>query len=172
MSVHFYNHEVQGQIIWDDVARRLKVPNEFREHVGQLIFEHLKPAQFSANGVDFVSDKALRRLAHTLGDRLDDLFYLSLADITSHKPEVVAEKRENCLKLKERLDKILESENVAELKLPAGTGTAIAEALGIEPGPELGRVMKHLQQMLIDGETDSNSDFASLAKEFYFDTDV
>lgn len=164
-GVHFYQHDWKGALVWDQVADRLRVSKEFRDHVHVLVYEHLQPSLLSSEGVNHTSNKALRRLMVRVGDKLDNLFHLSLADITSHKPEIVAEKRANCMALWERCKKLNEEQQVSRIKLPTGTGIVVAEALGIKPGRELGEIMRKLEQMLIDGDIAVDADFAQVAKE-------
>jgi len=164
-GVHFYQHEVLGANIWRDTAKRLKVSNKFRNHVNDLIFNHMQPGLITFAGN--VSNRALRRLAQKMEtkEKLDDLFSLSVADITSHNPAKVVVRKEEVLNLKERLDKILEEDNIPKLALPKGTGLVVMETLGLKPGAELGRIMQALKQKLIDGDLSVDSDFAQAAKE-------
>jgi poly(A) polymerase len=164
-GVHFYQHDWKGALKWDEVANRLKVSKEFRDHVHMLIYEHLQPSLLSSDGVDHCSASALRRLAHRVGDKLDDLFDLSVADITSHKPEVVAEKKRNCDLLRERIKKIIAEDNIPKLKLPTGLGLVLIDKLGLKPGKELGDVMKKLTELLIDGVLTLESDFVEEARK-------
>jgi len=163
-GVHFYQHDWKGALVWDGVAQRLRVSKEFRDHVHLLVYEHLQPSLLSSEGVNHTSNKALRRLMVRVGDKLDNLFHLSLADITSHKPEIVAEKKANCMALWERCKKLNEEQHVTRIKLPTGTGMVVAEALGIQPGRALGEIMRKLEQMLIDGDIATDADFAAVAK--------
>jgi len=163
-GVHFYGHDWKGSLVWDEVAHRLRMSNEFRDYVHFLIYEHLQPSLLSSEGVNHASNKALRRLMFRAGDKLDNLFHLSLADITSHRPDIVAERRANCLALWARCKKLAEEQQIIRIKLPKGTGLIVANALGINPGKKLGEVMAKLEQMLIDGEISIDSDFAQVAK--------
>lgn len=166
-GVHFYGHDWKGAQVWDQVALRLRVSKEFREHVYFLVYEHLQPSLLSSEGVNNTSDKALRRLMVRAQDKLENLFHLSLADITSHKPEIVAEKKANCLAMLERCRKLSQEQQVERIKLPSGTGTLVAEALGLKPGRELGQVMKKLEQKLIDGEITLDVNFAEEAMKIH-----
>lgn len=65
----------------------------------------------------------------------------------------------------ERCKKLAEEEQIVRLKLPKGTGLVVANALGISPGPELGEVVRKLEQMLIGGDITLESNFAEVAKE-------
>lgn len=161
-GVHFFQHEIVGEKIWNNIADRLKVSNEFKEHVAFLIKEHLQPAQLSNNGC---SSKSLRRLITKAKskDRLNNLFDLSLADITSHNPTIVQEKRNKCIELRNKIDDILNNQNVFNLKLPSGLGLILMKELNIQ-GKHLGDIMKQLHTKLIDGEINLDSDFVNEAK--------
>lgn len=162
-GVHFFQHDWKGALAWDKAADRLKVSAEFKNHVHLLVYEHLQPALLSAEGADHPSDTALRRLAHRLGDKLDDLFDLSLADITSHRANLVVKKKENCNLLRQRIKKILEQDNIPKLKLPTGLGNTLMNELNLK-GRQLGVVMDALLDKLIDGELTLQSDFVSAAR--------
>lgn len=165
-GVHFYGHDWKGALVWDEVARRLHVSNDFKKNVNMLVAEHLAPAQLSTDGPNHISTTAVRRFVKRIGEQnLDDLFDLSLADITSHKPEVVAEKKANLLAFKSRIKTILEEGSVEKLKLPSGLGNVLMEKLGLKPGKQLGDVMKTLTQKLVDGDLTLESDFVEEAKK-------
>lgn len=164
-GIHFYQHDWKGALKWDEIARRLKVSNNFKRDVHTLIFEHLQPSLL-ARSVDAPTDKALRRLVRRLGTRtmLDNLFHLSAADITSSKPERVTEGRARTVRLKERIDALLDAEDIITLKLPKGTGTELMNALGLRRN-KLGEVMKILTQRLVDGDITLGSNFVAEAAQ-------
>jgi len=156
-DVHFYQHDRLGSEVWERVADRLKTSKEFKEHISQLIYEH-------QNLRGAMSNKAIRRLVHRLGDRLQDLFFLREADIIGHKPSLMKSSLDDLAQLIRRTQEV-QDEGTVLAKLPAGTGTRVAEALGIKPGAELGNIMKRMQQMLIDGDIKPESDFVAVAKK-------
>lgn len=159
---HYYDHNMIGAAKWDAVATRLKVSNAFRSYVGQLIEEHMMSLK--------MGDKGARRLIDRLGSRLDDLFDLAYADINAHTEEVAAREIPMLNTLKQRVTTILQSGPIAR-KFPRGTGTVVAEALGISPGPQLGQVMTRLTQMLVDGDLRPDSDVIAAAKEIINEVD-
>jgi poly(A) polymerase len=160
-EVSFIGHESVGAMIWNSVAHRLKVSRNFRNCVNTLIFEHSAPTLLVDGGV---TDKGLRRFIKRIDDKLDNLFHLSLSDITSHNPNVVREKKEKCLALKDRIDKLIEQDNIVQLKLPKFTGNVVMNATGLK-GSKLGKMMKRLEQGLIDGDFSVDSDFGQIAKD-------
>lgn len=157
-GVHFLRHDKIGSEIWDSVARKLKASNSFREHVRDLILEH----QCLRNEMGV---KGVRRLIHRLGNRLDNLFHHTRADIIGHTPQIVWRKLTELAELRSRVDAVLDGPEPVTNKMPRGTGNVVCEALGIKPGPELGAVMQNLQKMMVDGDLNASSDFASAARK-------
>jgi poly(A) polymerase len=162
-GVHFIGHEWKGALIWDRIAKRLRVSKNFQKHVHFLVREHLQLSALA--GAPVLTDRAIRRFVHRVGDKMNDLILLSMADITSKRPDRVAKMKGRIAELKERIEKLLLEDSIPKIALPKGTGLVVAEALGIKPGPQLGEVMSKLKQMLIDGEATMDSDFGKIAKE-------
>ena len=111
-----------------------------------------------------MTDKAVRRLIHRLGDNLDLLLALRKADIIGHHPKFLKSSIGDLNQLVIKINR-LRDEGTITAKLPTGTGTKIAEALGLKPGKELGEIIKALQQKVVDGELKPNADFVAAAKE-------
>jgi tRNA nucleotidyltransferase/poly(A) polymerase len=58
-GVHFIGHEWKGALVWDRIAKRLRMGGEFQKHVNVLIREHL---QFSAlAGAPGLTNRSIRR---------------------------------------------------------------------------------------------------------------
>jgi putative nucleotidyltransferase with HDIG domain len=164
-EVHFFGHEKVGAAMWDVVADRLCVSQTLKEDVHLLIEEHLTPTLYVSDGVDTVRDSVLRKLACRLGDQFENLFDLSIADITSHNAETVRGKKKDCLALKKRIEDLLEADKVVKIKLPSGLGNVLMEALGLEPGRELGKLLKSLEEKLLNGEFKADVDYVEEAKK-------
>jgi len=164
-GVHFYQHESKGAYVWNHIADRLKVSTEFKREVNYLIYHHLRFSQLCSVYPSMVSKSALRRFIRDCGPYMDNLYYLSMADITSHRPDVVAQKRKQCSELKEQIDAINKECDITKLKLPTGLGRIIAKELNISHGPELGIIMRRLNDRLVAGFLDDEPDFIAAAKE-------
>jgi UTP:GlnB (protein PII) uridylyltransferase len=162
-AVHFYRHDEFGANKWYSAACRFYVPGELKTKVADLIAEHMQFPLFSTEGPDHCSDSTLRKFALRMGDQLDNLFYLSMADITSTKADKVAIRRKNCVDLKNRIDKLLEADKNPPPKLPTGLGTILIKELGVT-GKELGKVMDMLRERLLGGLLNVDSDFVQEAK--------
>jgi poly(A) polymerase len=88
----------------------------------------------------------VRRLARDAGPVLDRLIALARADIgASAYPEP-----EKLDELQARIQTVL-SERPSRLA-PLVTGDDVMRARGIAPGPEVGRIKKRLEELVIDGE--------------------
>lgn len=160
-GIHFIGHEHKGEKIFRQIAKRLKMSNEFTETVSLLIREHLAPSLLSdgfiltaPEGKNQASKSALRRFIRRLKtqENLNYLFALSAADITSHKEDLVKEKIEKLELLKQKIEEVQQEQDITQVKLPTGTGDRVVILLGFSPGPRIGRILKHLEQKLIDGE--------------------
>jgi putative nucleotidyltransferase with HDIG domain len=160
-GVHFYGHEGLGAKFWNSIADRLKVSTEFKEHVYFLIAEHLQPSLLSANGGTSKSIRKLIAKAKTK-EKLDNLFHLSMSDITSHNPTIVEDKKKKCEELKQKTDSIF------TIKLPHGTGTVLAAELGLG-GKALGALMRQLTESLVDG-TITQDDIVKEARRIHAET--
>jgi len=144
-NVHFYQHDKRGSEVWSLVAKRLKCSNKFSNDVCQLIYEH-------QNLRGNMGIKGIRRLIHRLGDGIENQFRLAYADIVGHKPNLVKSSLDDLNGLKRRVDEMLAGPEPVTNKLPRGTGDIVCEVLKISPGPKLGKTMKILQQMMVDGD--------------------
>jgi putative nucleotidyltransferase with HDIG domain len=158
-DVHFYQHDRLGSEIWEQIAVRLKTSTDFKTRVSKLIYEH-------QNVRGDMSDKAIRRLMHRVGDDLQNLFWLREADIIGHNP-AHRESSLNDLNQLVRRVQTIQDRGPISAHLPTGTGTMIADALGIKPGKELGDIMKQLQQMMVDGDLTPDSNLVAVAQTIH-----
>lgn len=157
-GIHFYGHEKAGERIWRDAAEHLKISNEFTEHVAYLIREHLVPSLLSdgfnlEKETPHASNRTIRRFIRRAGSKtkIDNLLILSAADITSHKEETVKAKLEKLNVLIDQIEKIFFEGDIVKMKLPKNTGDKVMKLLGLEPGPKVGKVMKRLEEMMVEG---------------------
>jgi putative nucleotidyltransferase with HDIG domain len=138
----FTGHENVGAELARSALERLRFSQKEIETVVKLVRLHLRPVYYSSEW----SDGAVRRLARDAGPVLDRLIALARADIgASAYPEP-----EKLDELQARLNAVL-SERPSRLA-PLVTGEDVMRARGINPGPEVGRIKKRLEEMVMDGE--------------------
>jgi poly(A) polymerase len=138
----FTGHELVGANLARSALERLRFSQKEIETVVKLVRLHLRPVYYSAEW----SDGAVRRLARDAGTELDRLMALARADIAASaypEPEKLDE-------LQARLEAVLR-EQPSRLA-PLVTGEDVMRARGIGPGPEVGRIKKRLEELVIDGE--------------------
>lgn len=155
-EVTFHGHEVLGEEIWNRVAGRLGLARKFKEKVALLIRMHLRFA--ACAGAPGLTDKAIRKLLREAGDHLEDLYTLTLADITSSKDWRVMANQKRCKELMERIKALVEEDKKVIPKLPKGLGSRLYDTLGYK-GPKLGEAMAFLKEKLEAGEIEATDDF-------------
>jgi poly(A) polymerase len=153
-QVHFYHHELVGEMLARSLMFRLRFSNEQRKKVSMLIFNHMRPNMYD----DEWNDSAVRRLARDLDGHIFDLINLSRADITSQRPETVRRGLERLDKLERRVQKVLE-EDMRKPMLPKGMGTEIMKRFHLEEGPEVGNYMKRLHEALDQGILEAGREY-------------
>jgi poly(A) polymerase len=138
----FTGHENVGAELARSALERLRFSQREIEPVVELVRLHLRPVYYSSEW----SDGAVRRLARDAGPLLDRLMALARGDIAASaypEPEKLDE-------LQARLQTVLAE---APSRLAAlVTGEDVMRVRGIGPGPEVGRIKRRLEELVIDGE--------------------
>ena len=138
----FTGHEIVGAELARSALERLRFAQKDIETVAKLVRLHLRPVYYSSEW----SDGAVRRLARDAGPLLDRLMALARADIAASaypEPEKLDE-------LQARIGAV-RSERPSRLE-PVVTGEDVMRVRGIAPGPEVGRIKKRIEELVIDGE--------------------
>ena len=137
----FLGHDEVGARIAEEALSRLRFSQREIDVVAALVKMHLRPVFYSADW----TDGAVRRLARDAGRQLDRLMALARADIGASAypwPEKLDE-------LQARLDRV-RAEVPSRLE-PLITGDDVMRICGIPPGPEVGRIKRRLEELVIDG---------------------
>lgn len=145
-SVTFHRHESVGARMFDRIGLRLEMPGELRLRVRFLVLMHLRANAY----VDSWTDAAVRRFDLEMGEHLDDLLDLSMADVTSRRAGRRAEVAANLAALRRRVLELRERD-AKQSALPAGLGNAIMAALSLAPSPEVGRLRSLCERAVEDG---------------------
>ncbi len=143
-KVHFYRHELVGAEKATSFLRRLRMNGDTVDLVARLVRHHL------VYGLRRAGDGAFRRLMQRLGrENVPLLVRLVRADVAAHgrmPPEQAAEV-EAILAHLEELAARPEPLTVKDL---AVNGRDVMEALGIGPGPLVGRVLARCLEAVLD----------------------
>jgi len=155
---HFYGHEKESALLAGDILNRLRFSKEVTKMVTHLIQHH------SIGYHPGWSDGAVRRLIRRVGTgQIRDLLEFRRADILAHgldneNPRISGE-------LKERVEEQIRHQAPTERRDLAVDGNVIMEITGLRPGPEVGRILRALNEKVLDHPALNNrNDLTALIK--------
>lgn len=134
-NVTFYNHDIVGAKIAEQICRRFNLSNHQSDKVIRLIRWHM----FSTNETQ--TDSAIRRFIKNVGlENLEDMFALRIGDrLGGDTRKPVSWRMEEFQK---RIKQVLEKPfSITDLKI---NGQDVMETLNIPPGPKVGQVLQTL----------------------------
>lgn len=139
---HFYKHEKASAVIARNIMERLRFSNEEIKRVTKLISLHM---------IDYNSDwsdGAVRRLIKRAGNDFEDLISLRRADIHAHgigKSDFAI-----LNELEQRVEQIGGKNSTLAVSDLALDGEKVMNILELNPGPDVGKVLNRLYEMVID----------------------
>lgn len=145
-GVSFHHHEVVGAKMVRKRLRALRYDKETIRAVEKLVELHLR---FHGYGTGEWTDSAVRRYITDAGSMLGRLHKLTRSDCTTRNVRKARRLARSYDDLEERISRLREEEELAAVR-PELNGHEIAEILGIEPGPVLGRAYKHLLEVRME----------------------
>lgn len=148
----FDGHDKAGAEIAGGICERLKLSNEQTEMVTELVGKHHRIHGYNSEW----TDSAIRRAIHDLGGRHEEIIALARSDVTSSMEEKVEERLAMVDEFVGRI-KNIELEHVLNPRPPV-SGEDVMKMLGINPGPEVGKVIKFLKEKIISGELAPNDE--------------
>jgi tRNA nucleotidyltransferase (CCA-adding enzyme) len=139
----FFRHELVGAEMADAIGRRLKLSTQEREHVVNLVKNHM--FWYSAEW----TDGTVRRFMSRVGqESLEDLFALRAGDVRGRGRD--EDPRTELGELEDRV--ALERQRASALKVAdlAISGRDVMALLGTAPGPIVGEVLRRLLERVLD----------------------
>lgn len=139
----FYRHETVGAAMSDEICRRLKLANDERDTIVNLVGNHM--FWYTPEW----TDGTVRRFISRVGvEHLDALFALRAGDVRArgHEEEPGVEIDE----LKARVAEELRKESALKITDLAVGGADVMELLGCKPGPIIGDVLRALLERVLD----------------------
>ena len=141
-GVTFRFHEVVGAKMTRKRMTTLKYSKSLIDDVTMLVELHLRFHTYKLGW----SDAAVRRYVNDAGHLLEDLNELTRCDCTTRNWRKAEELSRRMDELELRVDELREQEDLDNQR-PALDGVEVMELLGIQPGPDVGRVMKFLMEI-------------------------
>ena len=161
--VTFIGHDAAGQQVVGEIFRRLRVSERLRSHVGALARHHL------ALGF-LVHERPLDRAKiYSYLSRCDpvevDVSVLSCADRLATRGRNAERATAAHLEVARELIGPALRWHAEGPPRPPLRGDELATAVGIEPGPELGRLIARLSEAAYTGEATTRDEAVALARE-------
>lgn len=151
---HFYRHEKVSEEIARTVLARLKYDNDTIYHVCSVIRNHSIIFQRSA--------KQARRLLLKLGEEdLRMLIKLECADVKGQNPAFRDDRMALISDFSKILDMVIGASQCFSTRDMAINGNDLID-IGIRQGPEIGRILKKLLDMIIEEEINNDRDILLL----------
>lgn len=139
-GAHFYGHDKLGAKMAGEILFRLKYSNQVIERVTGLIAQHMFAVPETGKG--------LRRLISKIGlDGLDDLIALRRADILAQGMEGDTEYLDSFKRAVREELSIKPAFSIKDMKID---GNDLMKELGLAPGPEMGRILKQLFELVLE----------------------
>ncbi len=147
----FYGHAELGASLADALLERFRMPNDERAAIVHLIREHMFDYRREW------TDAALRRFIRRVGiDAVADLFDLRLADVVGSGR--AAGFPAGLDEMRERIDRLLDSQQVLSVRHLALSGEDVMRELGIGPGPRVGAALDALLELVLDAPESNRPD--------------
>lgn len=164
-TIHFLGHERFSAHLARETLAGFALGKDFLQRLVRLIENHLRPLLLN---LENCKEKALRRLIFDLEGDLDLLLLHALADLDATAGRDPLPRRQNLVKLSRRLKEIYELEREAFIK-PLISGKDLI-ALGLEPGPAIGTIIRMIHQKQLAGDISSRDQALAVAGELLTET--
>lgn len=144
-GVSFHHHEVVGARMARSRMQELRYPKDLTEEVAQLVFLHMRPHTYKMGW----TDAAVRRYVRDAGPLLEDLNELVRCDVTTRNERRARAIGRRIDELEERITILRQQEELDALRPPID-GNDVMRHLGIEPGRQVGEIMRMLLERRIE----------------------
>lgn len=142
---HFYGHEYLGEVMAKRIMRRWKFDNDSITRVTRLIRHHMFWFQ------EDWTPSAIRRFIRNVGmENMPDLFAVRRADNYASGGRRGQGTERVLASLEQRMTAEMTAANAFSIKDLKVNGTDIMTEFQMKPGPEVGRVLRELFEMVTD----------------------
>jgi tRNA nucleotidyltransferase (CCA-adding enzyme) len=148
----FYEHERIGAEMVEPLLSRLRFSNEERQHIAALVRHHLICYDSSW------SDAAVRRwIRRVTPELVPDLYVLNEADVRGKGRDCSADLAA-LQSLKAHVERILATGAAFSIRDLTIDGRVLMQELGLQPGPDLGRILRALLDEVVDDPSKNQRD--------------
>ncbi|MBM3940196.1 MAG: HD domain-containing protein [SAR202 cluster bacterium] len=162
--VRFLGHPERGAEMARDILRRLRFSNLAVEHVRLMVAEHLRPSQLAPHG-RLPSRRATWKYYRDLEGAAVDTVYLSLADyLAARGPLVEFPRWRERVRIATCVLEGHEARGAVAKARRVVDGHDLMRALGLPPGPALGRLLDAVHEAVGAGDISTKRQALALAK--------
>jgi putative nucleotidyltransferase with HDIG domain len=162
--IHFYNHELVGAQVATTRMQELRFSRDEVERVRTIIGAHMRPVHLAH--ADDLTRRAIYRFFRATSCGGVDVVLLSLADhLATWGPNLQEKRWSRRLEVAETLlthwfDRYEETVDPP----PLITGGELIAELSLEPGPQVGRLLRTLQEAQAAGEVQTREEALALVR--------
>jgi len=163
--LHFYGHEREGARMAAERMRELRFSRAEVERVRRVVNAHLRPAHL-ARVQGPVTTRAVYRFFRTTGSAGVEVVLLGLGDhLATWGPNLQADRWARRLEVAERLLSHYFEEHDKVIAPPSPVnGEELMAELGLEEGPEVGRLLEAIREATAAGEVRTREEALALAR--------
>jgi putative nucleotidyltransferase with HDIG domain len=162
--MRFFGHARAGALRAAAAARRLRFSGGEVREVEAMVREHLRPLQIAQDGPP--SRRALYRYFRDAGEAAIDVLFLSLADhMATVGPRLEWDDWRAHLGVVSFILAARFQEEALTAPLRLVTGHDLMDALGLTPGPLVGRLLTAVQEAQAAGEVTTREQAVALARQ-------
>lgn len=163
--IRFFGHDTQGADVSQEILRRLRLSSRGIHLVSTMVRHHLRPTQMS-QGVELPTPRAVYRYYRDLGEAAIDTLYLNMADYLAAKgPSIeIDDWHRHCHLIGHILHQGLDQSGAPQKTPRLVDGNLLMKALGLPPGPLLGRLLEAIQEAYGAGEISTQEEALQMAR--------
>ena len=165
--LRFWQHEYVGARIARRIAERLRFSANARQSVSGFVLAHMRPGSLAH--APELTERAKYRFFRDLGSAAVPMLLISLADRYTYLTDAERGKGKD---LHERVTKDILRWHFQKLKeTPAKKkklidGNILMKALNLKPGPQIGELLKELDEAIATGEIKTKAEALAAAKKY------
>ena len=146
---HFHGHGARSHDISSNILNRLRFDNKSKRQILELVLYH--------DSVIEPTNKTVRRWLNKLGpEQFERLLNVRMADIKAHAIDTQASRIDRCNQLRLLAKEIINRQECFRLKDLHINGRDVMEMLGIREGPEVGRILSYIFDLVVSGELENS----------------
>ncbi len=165
--IHFYEHEVVGAVLALERATALRLSNEESARLSEIVRRHMRPMNLAIAGETEPSRRAVYRFWKATGPVVGvDVCLLTLADYLGMVGVmlVLQEWIHRLQLVGALLDGYYNRQETVVAPPPLVNGNDLMNALGVRPGPQVGRLLAAINEAQATGDVTTAEEALALAR--------